>query len=283
MPRAMIQFTCPEPGCSGIVAETLWISEPDYGVERMSDGDAIEDHDVACPVCGTDYEIETVNGLGGHYATLNGEDVSISIEHDPDPDDYEEFLLRYVPANDQEGAFERARNELLGLLGAYDPMPDSMLARMIYSQLIAIMEAYLSDKILQLTIDHTEIKKRLAQKAGFVQNQTMKLSDALLDPDKAENIFKIGLQSVLYHDLEKVEKLYQVGVNVAFFPSTGDVQNKLEAAVKTRHDCVHRNGVDKDGNVHSFDEATIRDLATQVTALVDHLEDVTKKAVDALP
>lgn len=282
MPRAVVQFTCKQPGCDGTISETLWVSEPDYSAERMSDGDAIEVHDVTCPECETDYEVETVNGMGGFYATLDGETLSTALEHDPEPDDYEDFLLNYVPANDTVGAFEKARGELLALLTAYQPMPASMMSRMIYSQLIATMEAYLSDKILKLATTHIEIKQRLAKSAGFVQGQTVKLSDILLDPAVGENRFKIGLQSVLYHDLEKVEKLYNVAFKCPFFPPSVDIKGHLEAAVKLRHDCVHRNGTDKAGTVHQFDETMIRDLARNITTLVDHLEEETGKAVQGL-
>lgn len=282
MPRAIVQFTCQWPGCDGIISETLWVSEPHYTAERMSDGDAIEDHNVTCPACEADYEIETVNGMGGFYATLDGESLSTALQHDPEPDDYEEFLLSYVPANDTVGAFEKAHSELLALLTAYQPMPASMLSRMIYSQLIATMEAYLSDKILKLATTHTEIMQRLAKSAGFVQGQTMKLSDVLLDPALGENSFKIGLQSVLYHDLEKVEKLYNVAFRGPFFPPSGDIKSHLETAVKIRHDCVHRNGTNKEGLVHQFDETMIRELAKNIAALVDHLEKETEKAVAAL-
>ncbi|GAM02970.1 hypothetical protein SP5_109_00030 [Sphingomonas parapaucimobilis NBRC 15100] len=283
MPRALIEFDCPKPACPGVVSEAVYVSDPDFTAEKMSDGDVFEEHDIVCPICGEDYQVDTINGMGGYSASVDGDDVVMSLESDEDPDDYEDFLLRYVPANDQEGAFENARNELVALLTTFQPAPDSILARMIYSQLIAIMEAYLSDKILQLAMNHTEIKKRLAQKAGFVQNQTLKLTDVLLDPTKAENAFKIGLQNILYHDLEKVEKLYNVGLNIGFYPPNSTIKTNLEASVKIRHDCVHRNGVNKDGYVHSFDDTTIRTLAKDLTNLVHHLENATAAAVAALP
>lgn len=283
MPRAVVEFDCQKPGCDGVVSETIWLSEPDYSAERMSDGDAIEDHDLACPECGADYEIETVNGLGGHYATLAGETISMEIEYEPDSDDYEDFLLRYEPGNDPQAAFASAQNELLGLLTVYQPRADAALSRMIFSQFIAVMEAYLSDKVLQLATTQPEIKRRLAAKAGFVQNQNLKLSEVLLDPAKAENLFKIGLQSLLYHDLEKVEKLYSIAFHAAFWPTDTAIKGRLEAAVRIRHDCVHRNGMDMSGFIHQFGENAIRELADDVAALVNHLEGVAATAVAALP
>lgn len=280
MASAIVEFECRKPGCNGFISETLWVSEPNFLAERMSDGDSIEDHEVICPVCETEYEVETVNGMGGFYATIDGDEVSTILTLDP-PDDYDEFLLSYVPANDTIGAFEKAYDELLALLTDYQPLPTSMLSRMIYSQFIATMEAYLSDKILNLAETHSEIKQRLAKNAGFVQAQTIKLSDILTDPEIGEKRFKLGLQSVLYHDLEKVEKLYNIAFKSPFFPPSKNIKENLEAAVRIRHDCVHRNGTDKEGLIHQFDEPMIKELAQNIEDLVNHLESVTEKAVAA--
>lgn len=62
----------------------------------------------------------------------------------------------------------------------------------------------------------------------------MKLSDILLDPALGENSFKIGLQSVLYHDLEKVEKLY----NVAFKSCANSASKKM--LLRTNQWCLKR-------------------------------------------
>lgn len=282
MPLGIIQFECREPTCKAIVQAELYLSNPDFGAERMSDGDAIEDHDVTCEQCGTDYEIETVSGFGGISASIDGEEISIEDQHDPAFDDYDDFLGRYEPANDTVGAYELARNQLLALIAEHGTDPTSILNRMVYSQVIAAMEAYLSDKILRLATDHIEIKRRILTNAGFLKDQTLKLKDIMLDPSKAETTFKVSLQRVLYHDLEKVEKLYQIALAGAFYPPDPTVKTELERAILIRHDCVHRNGADLSGTIHQFDEAMITLLTDKVTALVDHLEDQAEKAIAAL-
>ena len=114
MPAATVQFFCKKADCGAIIEETLEVNYPNFAAERMSDGDTIEMHDVSCPECGTDYEIETVNGMGSISAELNGDDIRVELE--PDDDDYEDYLANYEPANDIVGAFENSVDELLNLL-----------------------------------------------------------------------------------------------------------------------------------------------------------------------
>lgn len=277
MPTATIMFFCKALGCGSAIEDYVDVSYPDFSAERMSDGDAFGIHDIPCPECETVYEVETVNGMGGIRASLDAADIRIELE--PDNDDYEDYLANYEPANDIGAEFTNSLDELLNLLKTPLATPSSALNRMIYSQLIATMEAYLSDKILTLATDHTELKKRIITNGDFLKEQSLKVAEVLLEPDKAEKTFKVGLQSILYHDLKKVEKLYNITLLADFWPADPLVKTELERAVKIRHDCVHRNGADTNGKLHSFDEQTIRTLAQHVAALVDHIEE---KATDAI-
>jgi hypothetical protein len=263
--------------------------------ERSRDGDVHEDWRVGCRVCGTEYEIDTFSGFGGIYASL-ADGSELVVEKLPDPDDirdddavvydaseYEDYLRDFAPENDTVGAYNTTRRQLLDLIEGHGADSSSLLNRMIYSQFITAMEAYLADKLLRLSIDHPEIKKRLISKAGFLQGQTLKLTEVLLDPSKAENTFKVGLQKILYHDLDRVEKLYQIVLKASFYPADPTVKTELEKVILIRHDCVHRNGVNMNGIIHTFNESTIHALSGKVTALVDRLEDQIKKAIAALP
>lgn len=277
MPTAVIMFFCKAACCGSAVEESLEVSYPNFSAERMSDGDAIETHDVVCPECETEYEIETVNGMAGIRACLDGDDIRVELELDHD--DYEDYLANYEPAKDIGGAFRNSVNELLNLLTIPLATPSSALNRMVYSQLIATMEAYLSDKILNLATEHVRLKRRIITNGDFLKEQILKVTEVLLEPDKAEKTFKIGLQSILYHDLKKVEKLYKVMLLADFWPVDPAVKTELEQAIKIRHDCVHRNGANMSGNLHSFDGATIRTLAGYITALVDHIEEKANNAI----
>lgn len=279
MPTVKVRFPCKNQECDGIIEEVLDVSEPDFSAERMSDGDAIEDHDVCCPECDAEYEVETWSSFGGVTAHVGGDDIDAETRYEPDYDDY---LLSYVPASNTEADYISARDDLIELLDDHGGDPDGILNRMIYSQIVAIMEAYLSDKVLRLVTDHQEIKTRVVAGADFIKDQKLSVGEVLADPAKAETQFRLGLQKILYHDLTKVEKIYKVALKNDAFPSDAHTKQVLEDAVKIRHDCVHRNGRNMNGDIHSLPNSMILKLVDAVNSLVQHIESQSANSIQAL-
>ena len=72
MPSVIIRFQCTASDCGSIVEEELWVAEPYWGAEVMSEGDVVEDHDVMCNDCDTEYHVETVHGIWGIRASVTG-------------------------------------------------------------------------------------------------------------------------------------------------------------------------------------------------------------------
>lgn len=276
MPRVLIQFACTNDSCDGIIEEMLDYSDPNFIAERMSDGDSIEDHYVACPECGNEYVVETVSDFSGVTANVDGDDIKTVVQYEPD---YDNYLSNYIPSNNTETDFINARDDLMELLKAQDSSADGILNRMIYSQMVAIMEAYLSDKILRLVTDHKVIRSNVIASADFMKNKNLPLADILQDPGKADKIFRLDLQKILYHDLEKVEKLYKTALKNDGFPTDTALRKSLEDAICIRHDCVHRNGRTMDGSQHLIDNAMISSLVNSINALVQHIE---QKSTDAI-
>jgi hypothetical protein len=277
VPQVEIAFSCRREGCEELVEEVLEVSEPDFTAERMSDGDAVEDHDVACPACGKDYVVETWSSFGGVTANLGGEEIPARVLPD-----YDDYLLSYTPSSDTEADYVDARDDLMELYDVQSGAPEGILNRMVFSQLVALMEAYLSDKILRLVTDHAEIKARVVGNADFLKDHSLKLAEVLADPAKAESIFRLGLQKILYHDLAKVEKLYKIALRSDAFPNDAADRQVLEEAVLIRHDCVHRNGRRMDGTTHLIDDAMIRRLVIALNELVEHVEARSGSAVGEL-
>jgi hypothetical protein len=87
---------------------------------------------------------------------------------------------------------------------------------------------------------------------------------------------KVGnyLKSVMYHNLPKVRVLYQAVFRFDIFqmlrPNGTAV---LMKAIEYRHDCVHRNGFDKNGNrLDVFTSEYIENVGNEMRALVDRIE-----------
>ena len=66
----------------------------------------------------------------------------------------------------------------------------------------------------------------------------------------------------MYHDLSKIKQIYK-SINV----DMGDIGD-LAKAVIIRHDIVHRNGKDKDGNQRTITRKMVEELAAKVADLI---------------
>lgn len=281
MPEVKLSFVCPAQNCDGIVEEWLEISDPDYSTEVHSDGDAISDEHMSCPECSTDFVICVVNSMGHVSAELQDYDgVHIEAEVIDSPDqDYSDYLRDYDPPSNALDLYVDGVIELRDLLEKNPKEPEAgILYRMIFTQLIAIFEAFLADRLLRLVLDHEEIRNRLLDKSGMFKEMTLTLAEAVRDPDAGKKKMKSRLQSQLYHKLDEVKKLYQIALQVDIFPDE-EVTATIATAITKRHDCVHRNGRDKEDNLNHFPVKYILDVYKALDSVVRHAEEGAKKGV----
>tara|TARA_B100001113_G_C20874965_1_gene520012 strand:+ start:374 stop:622 length:249 start_codon:yes stop_codon:yes gene_type:complete len=76
----------------------------------------------------------------------------------------------------------------------------------------------------------------------------------------------------MYHNLSKIENLYKCTLGLEIFSSVSR-RDEIFKAIEYRHDCVHRNGFDKDGKkLDVFSKAYIQEIADELKAMVDHIE-----------
>ncbi|MHA6298549.1 hypothetical protein [Devosia sp. CAU 1758] len=290
MPEAKLSFACPTPGCDGVLEEWIDAGEPDYSAEVHSDGDYKSDEYLTCPECEAEFMVSIVNSMGHVTASVEDHDdvdVDIKIKRTPYSDveyeDYLAYLSEYDPPSNAQDLYERAVAELKMLLHRNpDESDDGILYRMIFSQFIAIFEAYLADRLVRLVIDEKTIRDRLLDNAGAFKEMKLALSEAINDPEAGMKAMKGRLQSQLYHKLDEVKRLYQIALKVDIFPDDA-VKDKIATAVMQRHDCVHRNGRDKDDNVNRFPVSYILDVFMALDSVVQNAEKGARKAVDDLP
>lgn len=274
MPRIRVDFSCPKCGahCSG----ELGVPYPDFSAERSRDMGVSETHEWCCQTCGEDFEVETFSEMFGTTATLVDGDVPISVHdlHEQEPPDED-----YIPPHDVRAEFDEAQSELLDLLTSMsDPFdgrpvpPTAALVRMVFSQLVAVLEAYLADRLHREVIDNPKAKLRLVQGAEPFKKQAITLHQAIGDPGLADRRITETIKSVLYHRFDDVEALYRPAFrSKALFPSPENRQ-ELEDAVKLRHHCVHRNGRDMEGNVQAISAKDVETVAKAMRELVEHIE-----------
>ncbi|AHI06546.1 hypothetical protein BDW_10230 [Bdellovibrio bacteriovorus W] len=82
--------------------------------------------------------------------------------------------------------------------------------------------------------------------------------------------------SVLYHNLERVEVLYKNSFGFSLLKDFPD-QNKLFKIIHLRHDCVHRNGFNKDGVPIEITKKDLRQTYRIVKKFVLKVQDMVDK------
>lgn len=114
-----------------------------------------------------------------------------------------------------------------------------VLQRMCYSSIITAVEAYLSD-IMKRAVQEDSVRRRFVERYKPFQKDTkLDLSSLFITLDKIDRLIADALDSILYHDLEKVRGIFK-DVLLVSFPEKD--RAFLNRAVQLRHDIVHRNG-----------------------------------------
>lgn len=144
-----------------------------------------------------------------------------------------------------------------------------VLQRMCYSSIITAVEAYLSD-ILKRAVKEDSVRRRFVERYKPFQKDTkLDLSSLFITLDRIDKLIADALDSILYHDLEKVRGIFK-DVLLVSFPEKD--RSFLNRAVQQRHDIVHRNGrttTGKDVSVAHQDVGQLDKVVRDFIASVD--------------
>jgi hypothetical protein len=151
-----------------------------------------------------------------------------------------------------------------------------IINRMVFAQQVSALEAYLGDTLVQQVIFSQKAMDRILNEEAELKNVKIGLADIVKSPNIVRETVRAHLQGILYHNLAKVAVLYKIALNINIWPND-DIKTSLFRAVKYRHDCVHRNGRDKNGNeLTVFTTEYVTSMLEAMRMLVQHIE-VAKK------
>ena len=139
-----------------------------------------------------------------------------------------------------------------------------VIVRMVFVQLIAALEAYLGDVLVRTVMADRDAVLRLISNDKELLDKSFKLLEIEKKPKLVDETVRSHLQKIVYHNLGRVAVAYKTAFHIDICPSK-EVMETLSVAIKLRHDCVHRNGRNKDGE----------ELTQLTTAYVRSILDVT--------
>lgn len=204
----------------------------------------------------------------GEHAVL--EDFDYGLEHGPpEPDEWLDYAVPADPFTIFMDSYHHT-GVLLADFGKDNGR--DLVNRLVFSQQVTALEAYLGDTLLNAVAADSAATQRLIDKDDELSKQKFTLTQIRSDPDLVARRVREYLRSILYHNLAKVDVLYDIALGIRILDLTSD-KTALFAAIMLRHDCVHRNGFDKDGNELSvFTRRFVQQTADLIRALVENIE-----------
>lgn len=168
--------------------------------------------------------------------------------------------------------FEESLSELIEL-NNNDTNP--LIKRMIFSSVIAAMEAFLSDTLKRSVLNRRAVQRRFVENyASFDKN--MKESQIFRFMDDLDKRIINEIDKMLFHNMSVVKEIYK---NVLFCDLKEDLVSKIIRYVLTRHDIVHRNGKGVDGSVLLI---TMEEVSGLINTVNEFVRDIDKQIIDGL-
>lgn len=194
------------------------------------------------------------------YGLLHTKDDGDEWFEPPPPDDpFTFFMSSYHGSSD-----------LLAQSGSADG--GHLVNRLVFSHQVTALEAYLGDTLKNEVFRDRQAMQRLIDKDADLKIQKFTLAEIAKDPQLIERIVREHLRGIMYHNLPKVDVLYRIALEFRILNLAAD-KDSLFAAVLLRHDCVHRNGSDKDGQeLRVFTKAFVQHTADSIRDLVQSIE-----------
>lgn len=271
---ATIQFRC--SGCGSDNSLRTAVPEPNWLGDNADERFTSEIEVLECKHCQMLFDVEIKNQDGAVTVDpidCQGVDFTSSEGMVVDDDDMDSEWRYEIPSNPADSIWQTLSevSELLKQLGnEYD---SSVLNRMAFAQQVAALEAYLGDKLLREISDNPSSLRRLAVGDSDLRAMKIGLVSALDEDDPIKAAVIDHLQKQSFHNLAKVQVLYKIAFALDITPDK-EQRERLQRAINTRHDCVHRNGFNKAGERISFITASyVRQMDNDIRSLVMRIED----------
>ncbi len=265
-----IEFEC--PNCRGTIQDEIPVPETYWSGDNADERFVEDEAEVACDSCNTGFDLHVQNSDGHISVTVQGYDdveVKASYASMVEPDEPDDWDLPSEPAIMIQMTLEDVRTVLKSTVPSFH---SDTLLRMAFIQQFAALEAYLSDALLLEVLNKPGPLARLI--AGDEELKKMKLPLTAIhgNPGIVAHTAATHLRGLLYHNFPKISAIWEEALGFHLFPDD-DLKTRMMKAGPIRHDCVHRNGRDKEGNVRTeVDDAFVRQVDTDIRAMVSYIE-----------
>lgn len=271
------------PMCGGRAECNVDVPEPHWGTaEKMSDLTSEGETEIVCNLCQNEFSAYVMNSSAGCYITLDEHpDTEVSADYAffSPPTDTDDWLNTDLPLDPYE-IFISSHYHLGDILSEYGvggsgnlPHSALLINRMVFTQQVSALEAYLGDTLIKRVLDSEEALQKLLAQDKDLKDIKLSLACVSKNPNIVRDTVKNHLQETLFHNLAKVASLYKIALNIDIWPSQ-EIKKKLFTAITYRHDCVHRDGRDKNGQeLLVFTSEYVREVLDAFSSFAKHISE----------
>ena len=269
----IINFACDKCG-NEVTSEEMRLPSPNYWADKASDSHGENYSEVECEKCGKEFTISINVGWSDSYIDIDDvDDESMSFDIIDSYNYLDDYALEQIDAIVQSGnyiiQFGNEINNLkkLNELSIVDENIQETLRRQVYSGAITCLEDYLSTRLIQLVLNDENHFKRFVMTFDPIKKRSFELSTIYEQFDKLRDIVKHELTNVIYHKLYNVRSMYVDTLQIKF-PEISD----LMQIIMIRHDMVHRNGRNKNGEKIEVSIEAVAKVIDKVEVFVNQIE-----------
>lgn len=186
--------------------------------------------------------------------------------------DYEDLNIdieAILSLTDYIGAFSSSISDIERLLETrVDIIVQDCFYRLLFVNVITVLETYLSDTFINTVMDDSNLLRRYVEYSEDFRNNKMQQSDLFKFHETIEKNVKESLSKIIWHRLKQVIALYKNVLGIGF---EHDLEN-IQKAIMLRHDIIHRNGKDRSGEEIYVSKSDVESLIKDVETLVQKID-----------
>ena len=148
------------------------------------------------------------------------------------------------------------------------PELEQHLRKMIFVNIITVLETFLSDAFISTILKDKELLKDFVRLNPDFSNRKFTLNEIFERIDNIEKDVKTYLMELIWHNLAKVQKMYHSVLHIDF-PADMKIIYK---GIATRHDIVHRNGKTKSGKDITITDEELIELMDEVNSFAEIID-----------
>ncbi|WMB73979.1 hypothetical protein RA178_04960 [Shewanella oncorhynchi] len=258
-----ITFSCK---CSAFLDEVVYCDGPD--ISAATDEESLREYwkTFICDGCGQEYDAHIVSRMSETDIFIpNIIDLTFDIlDHFG-----QEEVTAEIESTQQLDIYRKVSTDVIALLRyQHHQEHKATLNNILFAQVVTAIEAYLASSFISTVVNSDLLIRRLVETDPELAKRQFSLKEIFTQWEDLKFLVARYLKDLIFHDLKKIKPMYFSVLDIDF----GNIA-WLFKAILIRHDCIHRNGFDKDGNQHQIESNEIIELVKQCTHLVSQIEE----------